>query len=176
MSKTLLRLVFCLALLPAGAWAQAKKAPAKPPVKAAPSAKATTPTKPSAPAPVPAKTASPAAVTANATPIKAAGDSITGSAPVGVTLSPDTPAASPTALKVKAEVNPVTRQLSVRTDAPGPMRIEVNDVGGHPMLTRNVLAGNKPVELNVTQLAAGTYVVRCTAGERTGMRLVRLGL
>ena len=119
------------------------------------------------PKPAPAATAAPATT--------ARPDSITGTAPAGVSLSPVTPAASSTALKVRAELNPVTNRLSVRTDAAGPMRVEVNDSGGRPVITKNVLAGNKPVELNVGQLPAGSYVVRCTAGEKTGMRLVRLG-
>ena len=105
----------------------------------------------------------------------ASAEAITGTAPAGVSLAPETPVASPTALKVKAEVNPVTNKLSVRADASGPMRIEINDNGGRPVLTKNVLVGSKPAELSVSQLPAGTYVVRCTAGEKTGMRLVRLG-
>ena len=70
----------------------------------------------------------------------------------------------------------VTNKLNVRADALGPMRIEINDNGGRPVLTKNVLVGTKAAELNVSQLPAGTYVVRCTAGEKTGTRLVRLGL
>ena len=103
-------------------------------------------------------------------------DMITGTAPAGVSLAPETPVANPTALKVKAEVNPITNKLNVRADASGPMRIEINDNGGRPVLTKNVLVGTKAAELNVSQLPAGTYVVRCTAGEKTGTRLVRLGL
>lgn len=118
-------------------------------------------------------TPKPAAATAPATPARP--DSITGTAPAGVSLSPVTPVANSTALKVRAEVNPVTNRLSVRTDAAGPMRVEVNDSGGRPVITKTVLVGNKPVELNVSQLPAGSYVVRCTAGEKTGTRLVRLG-
>jgi hypothetical protein len=107
---------------------------------------------------------------------EASASGITGTAPAGVSLAPETPVASPTALKVKAEVNPVTNKLSVRTDAVGPMRIEINDNGGRPVLTHNVLASSKAIEINVSQLPAGTYVVRCTAGEKSGMRLVRLGM
>ena len=90
-------------------------------------------------------------------------------------LAPVTPAAVPTALKIKAEVNPATKQLAVHTDASGPTTIEVNDATGRPVLTRNVIAGNNSTDLNVSQLPAGYYVVRCTAGLRTGMRRVRLG-
>ena len=96
-------------------------------------------------------------------------------APARVALAPVTPAADPTALKIKAEVNPTTKQLAVRTDASGPTTIEVNDATGRPVLTRNVIAGNNSTDLNVSQLPAGYYVVRCTAGLRTGMRRVRLG-
>ena len=123
-----------------------------------------------------AQSATPAAAAGAAAPEAASAAAMTGTAPVGVSLAPETPAASPTALKVKAEVNPVTNMLNVRTDAAGPMRVEVNDDSGRPVLTKNVLAGNKSVELNVSQLPAGTYVVRCTAGEKSGIRLVRLGI
>ncbi|MGI4885966.1 MAG: T9SS type A sorting domain-containing protein [Janthinobacterium lividum] len=91
-----------------------------------------------------------------------------------VALAPATPAADPTALKIRAEVNPTTRQLAVHTNAPGPTTIEVNDATGRPVLTRNVIAGAKPIELNVDQLPAGYYVVHCTAGLRTGLRRVHL--
>jgi hypothetical protein len=86
-----------------------------------------------------------------------------------------TPAADPTALKVKAEINPVTNKLTVRTDAPGPTRVEVNDVSGRPVITHTMMVGTTPATLNVSQLPAGSYVVRCTAGERTGTRRVMLG-
>lgn len=166
MKKSLLSLVFCAAMLPAVSLAQSARPGAKPVAKPAATPAAKPVVKPAAP-PVAAPARTPV------TAVRA--DSITGTAPVGVSLSPATPPASPTALKIKTEVNPVTNRLSVRTDAPGPMRVEVNDSGGRPVLTKNVLAGNKVVELSVGQLPAGTYVVRCTAGEKTGMRLVRLG-
>ncbi|TPG63076.1 T9SS type A sorting domain-containing protein [Hymenobacter nivis] len=151
-----------LALHPAGARAQAKaaapKAAAKPPVKAAP-----------AKAPAKALAAGPAT--------KAPAPAAAPDAPAAahVALAPTTPAADPTALKIKAEVNPTTRQLAVHTNAPGPTTIEVNDATGRPVLTRNVMAGAKAIELNVSQLPAGYYVVHCTAGLRTGMRRVHLG-
>jgi hypothetical protein len=103
----------------------------------------------------------------------------TGTAPAPAstqaTTSTETTAANPNALKVKAEVNPVTNRLTVRTDAPGPTRVEVNDVSGRPVITHNMMVGTNPAVLNVSQLPAGAYVVRCTAGERTGMRRVILG-
>ena len=46
----------------------------------------------------------------------------------------------------------------------------LNDV-----LSKNTMAGTTPVVLNVAPLPAGPYVVRCTAGEKTGMRRVTLG-
>ncbi|AMJ67523.1 T9SS type A sorting domain-containing protein [Hymenobacter sp. PAMC 26628] len=146
-----------LALDPAAARAQAK-APAKLLAK------------------VPAKAAPAKAPAASPAPSKAAAAAIPEAAKAAaVALSPATPAADPTALKIKAEVNPTTRQLAVHTNAPGPTTIEVNDATGRPVLTRNVMAGAKPIELNVSQLPAGYYVVHCTAGLRTGMRRVHLG-
>ncbi|GAA4351678.1 hypothetical protein GCM10023185_10540 [Hymenobacter saemangeumensis] len=96
-------------------------------------------------------------------------------APALIAPAPMTPAADPKALKVKAEVNPATNKLTVRTDAAGPTRVEVNDVGGRPVLTYTMMVGTTPAVLNVGQLPAGSYVVRCTAGERTGIRRVTIG-
>ena len=135
----------------------------------APAAK--TPGKPVAAKPAAATKAPAGAAPSKAAPAKAAADA---AAPAPVALAPATPAADPTALKIKAEVNPTTRQLAVRTDSPGPTTIEVNDASGRPVLTRNVIASNKAIDLNVSQLPAGYYVVHCTAGLRTGMRRVRL--
>ncbi len=154
-----------LALVPAASRAQSKAPAAKTPLKTAPAKPA------AAKAPATSALASKAApATAKATPAAPADE-----APAHVALAPATPAADPTALKIKAEVNPTTKQLAVRTDAPGPTTIEVNDATGRPVLTRNVIAGNKAIDLNVSQLPAGYYVVRCTAGLRTGLRRVRLG-
>ena len=92
-----------------------------------------------------------------------------------VALSPVTPTANPNALKVKAEVNPATNKLTVRTDVAGPTRIEVTGAGGRPVLTYTMMNGTTPAVLNVGQLPAGTYIVNCTAGEKTGMRRVMIG-
>ena len=133
--------------------------------KAAPAAKTAHPAakpaaKPAAAkAPTPAGAASAAAADAPAAPIA---------------LAPVTPAPDPNALKIKAEQNPIAHTLTVRCDAPGPTRFEINDQEGHPVLTKNVMVGTKPVLLNVASLPAGPYVVRCTAGEKKGMRLVQL--
>ncbi len=71
--------------------------------------------------------------------------------------------------------NPLTKSLIVRTDAAGPTRVEINDGEGRPVLTRNMMVGNKPTSLDVSRLPAGYYIVQCTAGERKGMRRVMLG-
>jgi|GEM_PF-5694353 len=96
-------------------------------------------------------------------------------APTLIAPAPMTPAADPKALKVKADINPVTNKLTVRTDAAGPTRVEVNDVSGRPVLTYTMMVGTTPAVLNIGQLPAGSYVVKCTAGERTGMRRVSIG-
>ncbi|MFD1467537.1 T9SS type A sorting domain-containing protein [Hymenobacter caeli] len=149
-----------LALAPATTRAQSKAPAAKPAAKA--------PLKTAAPKPAAPGAAVPKAAAA---PANAAADD---EAPAHVALAPATPAADPTALKIKAEINPTTKQLAVRTDVPGPTTIEVNDATGRPVLTRNVMASNKAIDLNVSQLPAGYYVVHCTAGLRSGMRRVHL--
>ena len=65
--------------------------------------------------------------------------------------------------------------LTVKTDNPGPTRIEVTDVGGRPVLTHTMMNGQAPAVLDVSQLPAGYYIVRCTAYEKTGMRRVMIG-
>ncbi len=90
-------------------------------------------------------------------------------------LAPVTPAANPNAIKVKAEVNPATGRLVVKTDNPGPTRIEVSDAGGRPVLTYSMMNGQTPAELNVSQLPAGSYIVRCLTKDKMGMRRVMLG-
>ena len=87
--------------------------------------------------------------------------------------APETPAANPNAIKVKAES--VAGRLTVKTDNPGPTRLELTDVGGRPVLTYTMMNGQKPAVLNVSQLPAGAYIVRCTAYEKTGMRRVMIG-
>ena len=89
--------------------------------------------------------------------------------------APETPAANPNAIKVKAEANAATGRLTVKTDNPGPTRVELTDVGGRPVLTYTMMNGQTPAVLNVSQLPAGSYIVRCTAYEKTGMRRVRIG-
>jgi hypothetical protein len=111
-----------------------------------------------------AATKAPAPATEAATPAQAP-----------LALAPVTPAADPNALKIKADLNPISHKLTVRCDAVGPTRVEINDKEGRPVLTKTTMAGTTPVVLNVAALPAGPYVVRCTAGEKTGMRRVMLG-
>ena len=132
------------------------------------------------PAPKKPTTATPAAKTAAAktaaAPV-AAEPAADGAAPAQgpIALAPVTPAADPNALKIKADLNPISHKLTVRCDAPGPTRIEINDKEGRPVLTKNTVVGTTPVVLDVTSLPAGPYVVRCTAGVKTGMRRVMVG-
>ena len=149
-----------LLLAPAALLAQ--KAPAAKPAR--PAATAAKPAaKPTSPA---AKASTPAASASAAEAVEAP--------PAPIALAPVTPAPDPNALKIKAEQNPIAHTLTVRCDAPGPTRFEINDKEGHPVLTKNVMVGTTPVLLNVASLPAGPYVVRCTAGEKKGMRLVQL--
>ena len=87
----------------------------------------------------------------------------------------ETPKPTTDALKVKAETNPVTKRLIVRTNTPGPVRVEVNDDEGRPVLTKDMIAGDQDAVLDVSRLPAGYYIVNCTTGERRGMRRVMIG-
>lgn len=158
--KQLLLLVLVAALAPAAAHAQAAPAapaPTSPATAAAPvKEEAILPTGAvAAPSSAPAATA----VAANGTAL--------------IARAPETPAANPNAIKVKADA--VAGRLTVRTDNPGPTRVEVTDVGGRPVLTHTMMNGQTPALLNVSQLPAGSYIVRCTAYEKTGMRRVSIG-
>ncbi|MDQ2794264.1 MAG: T9SS type A sorting domain-containing protein [Bacteroidota bacterium] len=133
-----------------------------------------------------AQTPAPAAAAAPAAPVKEEAILPNGTvapAPVAAAPSvastskiapaPETPAANPNAIKVKAEA--VGGKLTVKTDNPGPTRVEVSDGGGRPVLTYTMMNGQTPAVLNVGQLPAGSYLVRCTAYEKTGMRRVMIG-
>ncbi len=153
-------LASALLLAPLGLLAQ--KAPtAKPKPAAAKTAVAKPAAKPAGPAAKAATTAS-------------AADAVADAPPPPLPQAPVTPAPDPNALKIKAEQNPIAHTLTVRCDAPGPTRFEINDKEGRPVLTKNVMVGTSPVVLSVSSLPAGPYVVRCTAGEKKGMRLVQL--
>jgi hypothetical protein len=123
----------------------------------------------------PASAAKPATTVPTATATAATPADATATAPAPIALAPVTPAADPNALKIKTDINPITHKLTVRCDAIGPTRIEINDKEGRPVLTKNTMAGTTPVVLDVAPLPSGPYVVRCTAGEKTGMRRVLLG-
>ena len=79
------------------------------------------------------------------------------------------------ALKVRIETNPVTKRLTVRSDASGPTRVEVNGTDGRPVLTRDLISGDAAAVLDVSNLPAGTYIVKCISGERRGMKRLLLG-
>ena len=156
--KKLLLLVLASGLLSATAHAQAPAAAA-----------------PAAPVAVPVKEEAilPSGVVATPAPVAA-----TAPATAAITLiasAPETPAANPNAIKVRAESNNATGRLTVKTDNPGPTRVELTDVGGRPVLTYTMMNGQTPAVLNVSRLPAGAYIVRCTAYEKTGMRQVMIG-
>ncbi|MBX0292493.1 T9SS type A sorting domain-containing protein [Hymenobacter sp. HSC-4F20] len=79
------------------------------------------------------------------------------------------------ALKVRAEANPLTKRLTVRTNATGPTRIELNGTDGRPIITRDLISGEDAAVLDVSGLSAGTYIVQCTSGERRGLKRVVVG-
>ena len=156
--KKLLLLALASGLLPAVAHAQA------PVVTAAPAASVTAPAKEEA--------ILPSGVVATPAPVAAA--PITANAAL-IAPAPETPAANPNAIRVRAEPNNATGRLTVKTDNPGPTRVELTDAAGRPVLTYTMMNGQLPAALNVSQLPPGTYIVRCTAYEKTGMRRVIIG-
>lgn len=154
--KQLLLLVLAVALLPVTAHAQT--------------------TTPSGSVPAPATSVKEEAILPSgvvATPAPVASVAATASTAARIAPAPETPAANPNAIKVKAES--VAGRLTVKTDNPGPTRVELTDVGGRPVLTYTMMNGQTPAVLNVGQLPAGAYIVRCTAYEKTGMRRVMIG-
>ncbi|QNH62186.1 T9SS type A sorting domain-containing protein [Hymenobacter sediminicola] len=169
--KTLFTLVCLVAtfLLSTPVQAQTKTA-AKPAVKS-PTAKAPATAKPSAKSPV-AATAKPVAKPATAATKPAEAPT----APLAlVTDKMEQPATNTGALKVRAETNPVTKRLTVRTNASGPTRVEINGPDGRPVITRDLLSSNDVATLDVSGLPAGAYIVQCTSGERHGMKRVMVG-
>ncbi|WP_426489698.1 T9SS type A sorting domain-containing protein [Hymenobacter sp. 102] len=164
--KTSTLLGCLLALLLTGQFAQAQtKAAAKPAAKPAtsaakPAAPAAKPV--AAPAPKPVADAAPASVVAVA-------------APALITDKMADPTPNTNALKVRAETNPLTKRLTVRTDATGPTRVELNGTDGRPVLTRDLISGDAAAVLDVSNLPAGSYIVQCTSGERRGLKRVMVG-
>ena len=155
--KQLLLLLLAGALLPAAARAQGTPAPAATPTASVPES-AQEAILPSGVVAAPPKTAAAPAMAASASRIAPA---------------PETPAANPHAIKVKAES--AAGRLTVKTDNPGPTRVEVTDVGGRPVLTHTMMNGQTAAVLNVSQLPSGSYIVNCTAYEKSGMRRVKIG-
>ncbi|MBD2713567.1 T9SS type A sorting domain-containing protein [Microvirga sp. STR05] len=169
--KTLFTLVCLIATFSLSAPVQAQtKTAAKPAVKS-PAAKAPATAKPAAKPPV-AATAKPVAkpATAATKPAEAAA-----TPPALVTDKMEQPATNTGALKVRAETNPVTKRLTVRTNASGPTRVEINGPDGRPVITRDLLSSNDVATLDVSGLPAGAYIVQCTSGERHGMKRVMVG-
>ncbi len=78
-------------------------------------------------------------------------------------------------LKVRAEANPVTKRLTVRTNSSSPTRVEINGPDGRPVITRDLLSSNDVATLDVSGLPAGAYLVQCTSGERRGIKRVMVG-
>lgn len=137
---------------------------------------ATATAQPAATAAAPATPAKEEAILPNgivAAPTPAAAPATTPSGAARIAPAPETPAANPNAIKVKAES--AAGKLTVKTDNPGPTRVEVTDAGGRPVITHTMLNGQVAAVLNVGQLPAGSYIVRCTAYEKTGMRRVMIG-
>ena len=168
----LLWLIAAAAMLPAEAQAQASKA-SRPATAAKPAAKPTT-TKPTATT-KPATAAKPAAPARPAPAAVSAAESKPAEQMALVTDKMETPKPATDALKVKAETNPVTKRLTVRTNNAGPVRVEINDDEGRPVLTKDMIVGNQDAVLDVSRLPAGYYIVNCTTGERRGMRRVMIG-
>ncbi|MCC3156005.1 T9SS type A sorting domain-containing protein [Hymenobacter sp. 15J16-1T3B] len=73
------------------------------------------------------------------------------------------------------EANPVNNTLRVRTNAKGPMQLEVNDADGRPVLTKALSANGAAMSVPLGNLPNGSYVVRCSVADKTFMRRVTLG-
>lgn len=158
--KQLVLLALVVALLPVAAHSQTTSAAA---------GAASVPAPAAAPAPAKEEAILPSGVVATPPPVAP----VAASAPTRFAPAPETPAANPNAIKVKAES--VAGRLTVKTDNPGPTRVELTDAGGRPVLTYTMMNGQIPTVLKVGQLPAGAYIVRCTAYEKTGMRRVMIG-
>ncbi|WP_324673737.1 T9SS type A sorting domain-containing protein [Hymenobacter sp. GOD-10R] len=78
------------------------------------------------------------------------------------------------ALKISLDTNPITKRLSVRTDSSGPTRVEINDSEGRPVVTRDLIIGNRTAVLDVSRLPTGQYIVQCTSGTRKGAKRLML--
>ncbi|OON70871.1 hypothetical protein B0919_02355 [Hymenobacter sp. CRA2] len=72
------------------------------------------------------------------------------------------------------EANPVNHTLRVRTNAKGPMQLEVNDSDGRAVLTKSMLANGAAMSVPLGNLPGGSYVVRCVVADKTFMRRLTL--
>jgi glucose/arabinose dehydrogenase len=135
-------------------------------------------TKPVAAKPAPAKTATPAAkpTVTKAAPAEPVVAEATKPAEAPALITEKMEVAKPVsdALKINLDINPITKRVSVRTDSSGPTRIEVNDTDGRPVLTRDLVVGNKTALLDVSRLPTGQYIVQCSSGTRKGTKLLKL--
>ncbi|TGE20668.1 T9SS type A sorting domain-containing protein [Hymenobacter aquaticus] len=122
-------------------------------------------------APVKAATAKPAAASVAA--VKPSEDKP--APPELITSKMETVEPSTDAIKVRVDTNPLTKRLIVRTNSSGPTRVEINDANGRPVITRDLMAGDEPTTLDVSRLPAGSYIVQCTSGSRSGVRRVMIG-
>jgi len=129
-------------------------------------------TKPATAKPAPAKAAAPAAAKPAETIVAEA--TKPAEAPALITDKMETPKPSSDALKITLDTNPITKRLSVKTDASGPTRVEINDVDGRPVLTRDLITGNRTAVLDVSRLPTGQYIVQCTSGTRKGSKRLML--
>ncbi|WP_044015003.1 T9SS type A sorting domain-containing protein [Hymenobacter sp. APR13] len=176
--KTLVTLVW-LALATAlsiSAQAQSKPAPKPAAKKPVPAAKKPAPAPAGAARPVAKPAAKPAAPATKKPATVAAKQDETPPAPPA--LVTDKMVQQPTntgPLKVRAEANPVTKRLTVRTNSSNPTRVEINGPDGRPVITRDLLNSNEVATLDVSNLPAGAYLVQCTSGERRGMKRVMVG-
>ncbi|KUG06031.1 hypothetical protein ASU33_01290 [Solirubrum puertoriconensis] len=84
------------------------------------------------------------------------------------------PVAGP-GITFNVEANPVNNTLRLRTNAKGPMQLEVNDASGHPVLTKALSANGSAISVPLGNLPGGSYVVRCMVADKTFMRRVTLG-
>ncbi|WP_212590442.1 T9SS type A sorting domain-containing protein [Hymenobacter gelipurpurascens] len=162
---TFLGCLFTMLLSWSSAQAQTKTAK---PVAAKPTAAAAKPVA------KPAGAAKPVAAPVAAAP-KLPETALAAAPPSLITDKMETPAANTDALKVRAETNPLTKRLTVRTNAAGPTRVELNGTDGRPVITRDIMAGTDAVVLDISNLPAGSYIVQCSSGERRGMKRVSVG-
>lgn len=92
-----------------------------------------------------------------------------------ITASSEQPKTDPSAITFNVEANPVSKVMRVRTNAKGPMQLEVNDVDGRPVLTKSLSANGSALSVPIGNLPDGSYIVRCSVADKTFMRSLKLG-